>query len=122
MDGHLPTGNGCEVLAVANKSRQSRRGLDEYHPHQHRHTLAVELLQAGTTIQNVSLLLWHSSVTVAEEQRSAWERSRRNLLAGGVLRANCLDPVVAELDPIHESQNPTGIDSTGPHAKSQWAT
>jgi integrase len=50
------------------------------HPHRFRHTFAVELLKAGTKLENVAMLLGHSSARITERHYAAWVKDRQELL------------------------------------------
>ena len=71
---------------------------DRAHPHRFRHTLAVELLQAGVPIDRVSILLGHSSVKITEKHYAAWVKGRQELLEADVRRAWTADPIARNLD------------------------
>jgi integrase len=50
------------------------------HAHRFRDTFAVELLQAGVSIETVSVLLGHSSIRVTERHYAPWVKSRQDKL------------------------------------------
>ena len=50
------------------------------HPHRFRDTFAVRLLQAGVPLQDVSILLGHSSVKVTEKHYAPWVKERQTRL------------------------------------------
>ena len=50
-------------------------GLPNAHPHMLRDTFAVEMLLAGVPIDQVSILLGHSSVKITEKHYSPWVRA-----------------------------------------------
>jgi integrase len=50
------------------------------HPHRFRHTFAVELLKKGIPLEEVSVLLGHSSIRITERHYSAWVKSRQEIL------------------------------------------
>ncbi|MDP1570830.1 MAG: tyrosine-type recombinase/integrase [Vicinamibacterales bacterium] len=89
------TGNGLAKSAVADWQRTIRRlfelaGVDG-HPHMFRHSFATELLAGGhdgkkkpLPIEDVSLLLGHSSVKITEKYYSHWISARRERLEEGV--------------------------------------
>jgi site-specific recombinase XerD len=62
-------------------------GIKNGTSHRFRHTFAVDLLQNGADIKNVSMLLGHESVLTTEEHYSAWIQSRQNAFNADVLRA-----------------------------------
>ena len=67
-------------------------------------SFAVELLLADVSIEDVSVLLGHSSVQTTERNYAQWDRSRRDRLARIVRDAHKRDPLLAELygDPAQE--------------------
>jgi integrase len=50
------------------------------HPHRFRHTFAVDLLQKGVPIEDVSTLLGHGSVKITERHYAAWVKGRQQRL------------------------------------------
>jgi integrase/recombinase XerD len=64
-----------------------RAGIQGGHPHRFRDTFAVDLLLRGVPIDQVSLLLGHSSVTVTERYYLAFVAARREQIANSVRRA-----------------------------------
>jgi integrase/recombinase XerD len=52
-------------------------GVEGGHAHRFRDTFAVKLLEAGTPIEDVSILLGHASTRVTERHYSPWVRSRQ---------------------------------------------
>lgn len=62
-------------------------GIKSGTSHRFRHTFAVDLLQNGADIKNVSMLLGHESVLTTEKHYSAWIQSRQDALNADVLRA-----------------------------------
>jgi integrase/recombinase XerD len=81
------------------------------HAHRFRDTFAVELLLAGTPIEEVSRLLGHRSIRVTEKHYSAWVRSRQE-------RAEALVKTAWESDPL---LNPTATAATKLLQKSKGA-
>jgi integrase len=63
------------------------------HPHRFRDTFAVELLVAGVPLQEVSVLLGHSSIRVTEKHYSPWVRARQEQLDADLERAWAIDPL-----------------------------
>jgi integrase len=57
-----------------------------------RDTFAVELLLAGVPIDQVSILLGHSSVRITEKHYSPWVRARQDQLEKSVQAAWPLRP------------------------------
>ena len=95
---------------VANYWRQrlaqiaEKAGVQDFRTHRLRDTFAVELLLADVSIEDVSVLLGHSSVQTTERYYAPWDRSRRDRLARIVRDAHNRDPLLAELygDPAQE--------------------
>jgi integrase/recombinase XerD len=56
------------------------------HPHRFRDTFAVELLLAGVPIDQVSILLGHSSIKVTEKSYSPWVKARQEQLEAAVMK------------------------------------
>jgi site-specific recombinase XerD len=65
----------------------SKAGIKDGASHRFRHTFAVNLLENGADVKNVSMLLGHESVLTTEEHYSAWIRSRQEALNADVIRA-----------------------------------
>ena len=88
---------------VANYWRQrlariaEKAGVQDFRTHRLRDTFAVELLLADVSIEDVSVLLGHSSVQTTERYYAPWDRSRRDRLARIVRDAHKRDPLLAEL-------------------------
>jgi integrase len=57
------------------------------HPHRFRDTFAVELLLAGVSIEQVSVLLGHSSVKITEKHYAPWVRTRQEKLEEDVRKS-----------------------------------
>jgi integrase/recombinase XerD len=86
------TGNGLAKSAVADWQRTLRKvfelaAITGGHAHRFRDTFAVELLLAGVDLQDVSILLGHSSVKVTETHYSPWVKARQMQLEAEVKRA-----------------------------------
>lgn len=56
------------------------------HPHRFRHTFAVELLKKGVPIEEVSILLGHSSVRITERHYASWVQARQDILRAHVAK------------------------------------
>ena len=100
------SGNGLPKSAVADWQRTFRRlfkiaGLEKpdgstkrCFPHMLRDTFAVEMLLAGVPIDQVSMLLGHSSVRITEKHYSPWVKARQDQLAASVRNAwTTLEPL-----------------------------
>lgn len=70
------------------------RRLADAHSHTLRDTFAVEMLLAGVPIDQVSILLGHSSVKITEKHYSPWVRARQEQLENSVFKAWAADPLV----------------------------
>ena len=69
----------------------SRAGVHDFKPHRLRDTFAVELLLAGVSMENVSTLLGHSSVSTTERYYAPWDVSRRDRLVAIMREVNACD-------------------------------
>lgn len=83
------TGNGLAKSAVADWQRSLRRlftlaNVENGHAHRFRDTFAVELLMVGVPIEDVSILLGHSSVKITEKHYSPWVAVRQRRLESSV--------------------------------------
>lgn len=92
------TGNGTKEALEENYRRVFREiavlaKVTSAHPHRFRDTFAVELLQADIPIEQVSILLGHSSVKVTEKHYAPWVRARQQRLEENLERALKRDPL-----------------------------
>ena len=74
-------------------------GVQGFRTHRLRDTLAVELLLADVSIEDVSALLGHSSVPTTEKHYVPWGRSRRDRSTRTVRDTHRRDPLLEELYP-----------------------
>jgi integrase/recombinase XerD len=86
------SGESALATAIGNMRRTivricAKAGV-EGHPHRFRDTFAVRMLEKGVAIEQVSLLLGHTSVKTTEKYYAPWVQSRQRLL----------DEAVATLD------------------------
>lgn len=72
-----------------------------FRSHRLRVTFAVELLLAGVAMQNVSVLLGHSSIQTTERYYAPWIKSRRDRLVRVVREACGQDRLPETLCPIN---------------------
>jgi integrase/recombinase XerD len=56
------------------------------HPHRFRHTFAVELLKKSVPMEEVSVLLGHSSVRITEKHYASWVQARQDILKAHVAK------------------------------------
>ena len=70
-----------------------------FHSHRLRDTFAVELLLAGVLMEDVSVLLGHSSIQTTERYYAPWNRSRRDRLVRVVREAHGKDSLLDMLRP-----------------------
>jgi integrase/recombinase XerD len=56
------------------------------HPHRFRHTFAVELLKNSVPMEEVSILLGHSSVRITEKHYASWVQARQEILKAHVAK------------------------------------
>lgn len=78
--------------AVARKA-----GVANFKPHRLRDTFAVELLTKDVSIEDVSTLLGHSSISTTEHHYAPWNKARRDRLVYITQKANSTDPLLQEL-------------------------
>jgi integrase/recombinase XerD len=62
-------------------------GVPDAHPHMLRDTFAIECLLSGVPIDQVSMLLGHSSVKITEKHYSPWVRARQQQLQESVRKS-----------------------------------
>lgn len=85
------SGNGLPKTTVADWQRSLRKlfeiaNVKGGHAHRFRDTFAVELLLAGVPIDQVSILLGHSSVKITEKSYSPWVKARQEQLEAAVMK------------------------------------
>lgn len=93
------SGNGLPKTTVADWQRSLRKLFDIAnvkggHAHRFRDTFAVELLLAGVPIDQVSVLLGHSSVKITEKSYTPWVQARQEQLEAAVKRAWSGEPLL----------------------------
>ena len=96
------SGTSAPATAIGNMRRTVARICEASgvsgHPHRFRDTFAVRMLEKGVAIDQVSILLGHTSVRTTEKYYAPWVQSRQKLL----------DEATAALDFVD-----TGSPSTG---------
>lgn len=85
------SGNGLPKTTVADWQRSLRKlfeiaNVKGGHAHRFRDTFAVELLLAGVPIDQVSVLLGHSSVKITEKSYAPWVKARQEQLEAAVMK------------------------------------
>jgi len=75
-----------------------KAGISDGHSHRFRDTFAVELLQAGTSMEDVSMLLGHHSIKTTERYYMPWCPRRRERLQRVVQAAWSKDPLLQEME------------------------
>ncbi len=93
------TGGSSKETAAGNWRRSLRKlfklaGVAGGHPHRFRDTFAVELLLAGVPLEQVSVLLAHSSIRVTEKHYAPWVRDRQAQLEASLERTWAQDPII----------------------------
>jgi integrase len=91
------SGNGLPKTTVADWQRSLRRlfelaTVNDGHAHRFRDTFAVELLLAGVPIDQVCVLLGHSSVKITEKSYAPWVKARQDQLERAVMKTWPLSP------------------------------
>lgn len=85
------SGHGDPKSVVSDWQRSFRRLFElagvKGHPHMFRDTFAVSLLEKGVPLEQVSILLGHSSVKITEKHYSPWVKSRQQQLEAAVRKA-----------------------------------
>lgn len=87
------------LLAVAANAK-----VEDFRSHRLRDTFAVELLLAGVAMQDVSVLLGHSSIQTTERYYAPWNKSRRDRLVRVVREARGQDRLLQALRPINNGR------------------
>jgi integrase len=88
-DYYFQTGEAQEKTVRGSWDRTLRTvfamaGIKGGHAHRFRDTFAVELLLQGVDLQDVSILLGHSSTKVTEKHYAPWVKARQNRLEAAV--------------------------------------
>lgn len=74
------------------KARQIDGKRVEAHPHMFRDTFAVELLLSGVPMEDVQILLGHTSIKTTENSYAPWVKARQERLEGHIRNAWSLEP------------------------------
>jgi integrase/recombinase XerD len=93
------SGQSAPATAIGNMRRTvdrvcAKAGV-EGHPHRFRDTFAVRMLEKGVPIDQVSILLGHTSVKTTEKYYAPWVRSRQRLLDAAVAALDFVQPQTA---------------------------
>ncbi len=86
-----------------------RAGVEGFKPHRLRDTFAVELLGAGVSMEDVSVLLGHSSIRTTERYYAPWDLSRSNRLLAVVRDVHARDPLVSWLAVPAETEKAAAV-------------
>lgn len=92
-------------------------GIDGGHAHRFRDTFAVELLLAGIPLDQVSILLGHSSVKITEKSYAPWVKARQEQLEAAVVKTwGLIETCCSERAPAiggnpHRSSSSSGLPS-----------
>lgn len=115
------SGNGLPKSAVADWQRSYRKlftlaDLREKdgqrkrcHPHMFRDTFAIESLVAGMRVEEVSMLLGHSSIKVTEKHYLPWVRARQTTLTESAKLAWSKQGILKQMT----ERKPSRSDNTG---------
>jgi integrase len=95
------TGAGSKETLSENYRRVFREvaklaGVKDAHPHRFRDTFAVELLLNDVPIEQVSMLLGHSSIKITEKHYAPWVHARQKQLEESLDRAIKSDPLARQ--------------------------
>ena len=71
--------------------------VQNFKPHRLRDTFAVELLAAGVSMQDVSSLLGHNSISTTERYYAPWNKTRSDRLTRIVRETHDQDPLLEKL-------------------------
>ena len=72
--------------------------VENFRPHRLRDAFAVELLVAGASIEDLSTLLAHRSITITEKYYAPWNRLRRDRLVALLQKAHRRNPLLRKLE------------------------
>jgi integrase len=94
---YFTTGQCALATATDNWRRRFEKvfkaaGIEGGHPHRFRHTFAVDLLLRGVPIDQVSVLLGHSSVRITERHYLSYVAGRRKQITDSVMQAWAATP------------------------------
>jgi integrase/recombinase XerD len=92
------------------KSLFKLAGIKNGFAHRFRDTFSVSLLLAGVPIEQVSILLGHSNIKVAQQHDNPWVRDRQLQLEADLQRAWDRDPIVLlEAEATRQLREETGV-------------
>jgi integrase/recombinase XerD len=90
------SGESAPATAIGNIRRTVERICKNAgvigHPHRFRDTFAVRMLEKGVSIDQVSILLGHTSVKTTEKYYAPWVRARQHLLDAAVETLDFVTP------------------------------
>ena len=119
IDYYLP--NAGETATTSAKYWRSRlhiaarkAGIKNFRPHRLRHTFAAEALLSHVSIEDLSTLLGHSSITTTERHYAQWNLARRDRLARIMREVYQHDSLLRFLDARAADINQEGAARTAP--------
>ena len=84
-------------------------GVPDAHVHRFRDTFVVELLLSGVALEQVSVLLGHSSVKITGRHFAPWVRERQDQMEEDVRRAWKVDPLLNRTISVQSEKPPRNL-------------
>jgi integrase/recombinase XerD len=88
FSGHAKVQSACGDWSRDLSALFTKAKVTDGHSHRFRDTFAVGLLQAGMSIENVSVLLGHTNIKITQKHYSPWVKLRQDLLEKEIYRIN----------------------------------